>query len=225
MAGGLGTRLRQVVSDVPKSMAPISGRPFLEILLASLNKKGFCRVVISLGYMADKIITYFGSKFSGMELHYEIELTPLGTGGAIRRALTRCKEDHAFVFNGDTFIDLEIENVETTWQRLRIPVIVASVVSNVKRYGQLHIQNGRVISLKEKNTTGPGVINAGCYVFPKNLLDRFPIDQPFSLETDFLVQAVKEQSFHAFISKGRFIDIGIPEEYARAEIELAKEGL
>jgi D-glycero-alpha-D-manno-heptose 1-phosphate guanylyltransferase len=91
LAGGFGTRLRQVVPDLPKPMAPVAGRPFLEILLSTLAKKGFTRVVLSLGFMSEKIIAHFGDRYLGMELVHEVELQPLGTGGAIRAALARCK--------------------------------------------------------------------------------------------------------------------------------------
>ena len=102
LAGGFGTRLREVVPDLPKPMAPIAGRPFLEILLSTLARKGFTRVVLSLGFMAEKIITHFGESYAGMHLVYEVESRPLGTGGAIRAALTRFESDHVFIFNGDT---------------------------------------------------------------------------------------------------------------------------
>ena len=96
LAGGFGTRLREVVPDLPKPMAPIAGRPFLEILLSTLARKGFTRVVLSLGFMAEKIIAHFGESDAGMHLVYEVESRPLGTGGAIRAALTRCESDHIF---------------------------------------------------------------------------------------------------------------------------------
>ena len=116
LSGGLGTRLRGIVPDLPKSMAPIGDRPFLEILLKNLAKKGFKRVILSLGYMAEKITAHFGSSFAGMELHYVIEEKPLGTGGAIRLALSVCSQDHAYVFNGDTFLDLEVDKIYEEWK-------------------------------------------------------------------------------------------------------------
>ena len=112
LAGGFGTRLKSVVFDLPKPMAPVAGKPFLERLLKSLAQKGFTRIVLALGYMAEKVIEHFGSRFEGMELVYEIESTPLGTGGAVRLALTQCLTDHVFVFNGDTYLDLEVSHVE-----------------------------------------------------------------------------------------------------------------
>ncbi len=223
LAGGFGTRLQQVVPDLPKPMAPIGNRPFLEILLTLLVSKGIQRIVLSLGYRADKIIDYFGDQFAGAQLIYEIEESPLGTGGALRLAMSRCSTDHVFIFNGDTFLDLEIAELEGHWQQNHTPIIVASEVPDTSRYGRLNASNGRVLGFHEKGQPGKGLINAGCYVFPTDILDNFTIGQKFSLETDFLAGAVARHRFDVFQSGGRFIDIGIPEDYARARSELMNE--
>lgn len=218
LAGGFGTRLREVVQDVPKPMAPVNGRPFLEILLTSLASKGFQRVVLSLGYMADTVVDYFGKSHDGMELVYEIEEQPLGTGGAVRSALTHCKTDHVFIFNGDTYLDLEISEVEDHWHKFQLPIIVACEVSDTTRYGRLNTADGCVTGFSEKGISGKGFINAGCYVLPTGLLDEFPLGNNFSLEENFLVGAVKERQFRAYQTHGLFIDIGIPEDYARVQM-------
>lgn len=220
LAGGFGTRLRQVVPDLPKPMAPVAGRPFLEILLTSLANKGFRRVVLSLGYMADKVVSHFGEHFSGIDLVYEIEQTPLGTGGAIYQALTQCNADHVFVLNGDTFIDLDAANIEAHWQLHHSPIIVACEVSDTSRYGRLYTANGRVLGFSEKGVGGQGLINAGCYVLPKYIFDGFPRGHVFSLEENFLALRVPGERFDLFVCEGHFIDIGVPEDYARAQIEL-----
>lgn len=221
LAGGFGTRLRQVVPNLPKPMAPVAGRPFLEILLTSLARKGFRRVVLSLGYMADKVVSYFGDCFAGMELVYEIEQNPLGTGGAIRQALMRCSEDHVFIFNGDTFIDLNVADVEAQWLVHHTPIIVACEVPDTARYGRIERSDGHVIGFSEKGIAGPGLINAGCYVLPTETLDGFELGQPFSLEADFLAKVVKSKRFDLFVTGGNFIDIGVPEDYARAQTEFS----
>lgn len=221
LAGGFGTRLRQLVPALPKPMAPVAGRPFLEILLTSLALKGFRRVVLSLGYMSEKVVSHFGDHFAGMGLYYEIEPSPLGTGGAVRHALVRCNSDHVFVFNGDTFLDLETSDVEAHWQMHHAPIIVAREVPDAARYGCLDTADGRVLGFSEKGVAGPGLINAGCYVLPTSILDRFTLGQPFSLETDFLAKAVGTQRFDLFVTNGHFIDIGVPEDYVRAQTELA----
>lgn len=222
LAGGFGTRLQPVVPDLPKPMAPISGRPFLEILLATLAVKGFHRLVLSLGYMAQTVVGHFGDRFAGMDLVYEIEKQPLGTGGALRCALRRCHSDHAFVFNGDTYLDLEAAEVEAQWRRERVPMIIAAEVQDTARYGRLNTAGCRVTGFVEKGAAGRGLINAGCYVFPGDIVRNFPGDEVFSLENDFLPDAVSRLPFHYFVCRGRFIDIGVPEDYAKAQSELAK---
>lgn len=221
LAGGFGTRLRQVVSDVPKPMASVAGRPFLEILLAALAKNGFKRVVLSLGYMAEKIALHFGCQYRGIELVYEIEKTPLGTGGAVRAALEHCRDDHVFIFNGDTFLDLEVPKIEAQWNMNGVPVLVAREVADTSRYGRLDVADGRVVRFLEKGMSGPGLINAGCYILPRRCLDGFALGEPFSLEADFLARSVPQMQIDVFVMHGHFIDIGIPEDYARAQTELA----
>jgi len=221
LAGGFGTRLRQLVSDVPKPMAPIAGRPFLEILLHSLAQKGFSRIVLSLGFMADKISNYFGSHFSGIDLVYSVEGTPLGTGGGVRLAMEHVTEDHVFIFNGDTFLDLEVGEVEQHWTTHQHPMIVGREVANAERYGRLLVADGAVSGFSEKGSAGPGLINAGCYVLGRQHLNDYPIGAAFSLETDYLAHAVQMRRFDVFVTRAQFIDIGVPEDFLRAQSELA----
>lgn len=221
LAGGFGTRLRQVVADVPKPMAPIAGRPFLEILLGSLAQKGFTQVVLSLGVMAEKISGHFGPRFAGLDLTYVVEDTPLGTGGAIRLAFEVCTQDHVFVFNGDTYLDLEVDLLERQWQAKRHPIVVGRQVPDTTRYGRLVVDGGRITCFAEKGIAGPGLINAGCYVLATDALARFPLNHPFSIETDYLVPEVARATVEVFVTEGLFIDIGIPEDYSRAQTLLA----
>lgn len=220
LAGGFGTRLRQVVSDVPKPMAPINGRPFLEILLNKLAQKGFSRIILSLGFMAEKIINHFGNQFKEIELVYVIEDEPLGTGGAVRLAIDRCSQDHVFIFNGDTYLDIEIEDIEQLWQKTQSPLIIGREVEDTSRYGSLLINDKRIEGFIEKGKTGRGLINAGCYVLPKDALNKFSVNTNFSLETDYFANEVKKSPINLFITQGNFIDIGIPEDYAKAQTEL-----
>jgi D-glycero-alpha-D-manno-heptose 1-phosphate guanylyltransferase len=221
LAGGFGTRLREVVPDLPKPMAPIAGRPFLEILLSTLARKGFTRVVLSLGFMAEKIIVHFGESYAGMHLVYEVESRPLGTGGAIRAALTRCESDHVFIFNGDTYLDLEVDELESLWQARRHPVIVVREVSDTARFGRVEMSDGRINAFLEKGMSGAGLINAGCYVLPKGALDDFALRQPFSLETEFFFKYLQRIRFDGFVTHGQFIDIGVPDDYVLAQTALA----
>lgn len=220
LAGGLGRRLRSVVPDLPKPMALVAGRPFLEILLSSLAKKGFSRVVLSVGYLSENIISHFGGRYRDIEVVYSTEESPLGTGGAIRRAMSSCIADHVFVFNGDTYLDLEAEQIEALWQQHHMPIIVAREVDDTFRYGRLELHAGRLCSIAEKGVPGPGLINAGCYVLPSTQFNDSMLGRSFSFETDYLTFAVKHNIYYCFISRGKFIDIGVPKDYARAQHEL-----
>ena len=221
LAGGFGTRLREAVPDLPKPMAPVAGRPFLEILLTKLAQKGFTRVVLSLGFMSDKIIEHFGESYVGIELIYEVESQPLGTGGAIRAGLARCVADPVFVFNGDTYLDIEAEELDRLWQANHHPMIVVRKVPDTARFGRVEMRDGRIHGFLEKGTPGAGLINAGCYVFPTHILDDFPLGQHFSLETEFFAPYMKSIWFDGFVTHGRFIDIGVPDDYLLAQKELA----
>jgi D-glycero-alpha-D-manno-heptose 1-phosphate guanylyltransferase len=221
LAGGFGTRLRHVVPDLPKPMAPVAGRPFLDILLSTLAKKGFTRIVLSLGYMAQTIVSHFGDRYQNMELVYEIEDSPLGTGGAIRAALENCCSDHAYIFNGDTYLDLEVDSLEAMWEQCRQPLIVVREVPDTARYGRVELSDGRITAFREKGEIGPGLINAGCYVLPRHLLDGFSLGQTFSLESDFFAIQIHSVRFDGFVTRGLFIDIGVPDDYAAAQAMLA----
>lgn len=223
LAGGFGTRLRQVVPDLPKPMAPIGSRPFLEILLNSLASKGFERVVVSLGYKAEVISSRFGKSFAGIALDYVVENAPLGTGGAVRLAMTQCIGDHVFVFNGDTFVDLEVSQIEYLWQTRRNAIIVGRKVQDTSRYGRLQVIEGRVTGFCEKGMSGPGLINVGCYVLRTGQLANWPLDMPFSLEADYLVRAVTVERIEFFETAGLFIDIGVPEDFFRAQTMLVEQ--
>lgn len=222
LAGGMGTRLRAVVSDLPKPMAPVAGRPFLELLLRSLATKGFTRAILSTGYMAEKISDHFGSFFAGIELVYSVESQPLGTGGAVAKAAALVREDHFFVFNGDTFLDLDARAVDAMWQHARTPVIVAREVEDTARYGRLDSNQGHVVRFAEKGQAGPGLINAGCYVLQTKLFSGVEPDAQFSLETDFLAALVERTEVALHVASGLFIDIGVPSDYARAQHLLAE---
>jgi D-glycero-alpha-D-manno-heptose 1-phosphate guanylyltransferase len=226
LAGGLGTRLRSVVSDVPKPMASIAGRPFLELLMGNLARNGFTRVVLSVGYMADAIIGHFGDGWRGLQLAYAVEDSPLGTGGAIREALARCESTHVHVFNGDTYLGLDCDATERVWTACREPVIVARQVEDTARYGRLEVDaDHRIVRFLEKDASGgAGLINAGCYVLPRGIAAGFPDAGNFSFESDYLRDAVSRRVFRALPTDADFIDIGTPEDYARAQVMLAMEG-
>ena len=217
LAGGMGTRLKPCVEDLPKPLAPIGGRPFLEYLLDYLYANGVHRAIISTGYMAEKIEESVGRRYRGMCVDYCREDTPLGTGGAIKKALGMCKEDYAVVINGDTFYDVDLFAMQRSHEAGSCPVTMAAkLLKNVERSGYLEISGGRLTGFCEKGATGEGLINGGIYFIDKNALDCIS-DEKFSFEKQVLETLLL--AVNIFESEAYFIDIGIPEEFARANSE------
>ncbi len=218
LAGGLGTRLREVVPDLPKPMAPVHGKPFIEYLIKKLKKNGFLKIILSVGFKADKIQQYFGYAYDGIEIVYSLESEPLGTGGAIRLAMEHCKGSHVYIFNGDTYLDLEIDQVESLWFKKKTSIIVGKIMQDASRYGVIVSRDSKVIGFIEKNSNSGGLINAGCYVLGRHQLDAYPIGTRFSIEKDFLEPKTNslDINLEVFITNGYFIDIGIPEGYLEA---------
>jgi D-glycero-alpha-D-manno-heptose 1-phosphate guanylyltransferase len=220
LAGGLGTRLQSIVSNVPKPMAPVAGRPFLELLLTSLKSKGITRAVLSVGYMSEAITSYFDRHPVGIDLAYQVEPTPLGTGGAIAAALRNVNCDQVFVFNGDTYLDLELSAVAEMWPGDRTPIVVARCVEDTRRFGRMEIVAGRIARFSGPGQRGKGVINAGCYLIHRDIFAGADLPAAFSFEREFLA-CCPTLSLRAYVTSGKFIDIGIPEDYRRAQTELA----
>jgi D-glycero-alpha-D-manno-heptose 1-phosphate guanylyltransferase len=214
LAGGLGTRLRAAIGDVPKPMAPVNGVPFLEYLLSALARQGVHRVVLSVGYLHEVIERHFGSRFGAMAVDYAIENEPLGTGGAIRCALRVADKGPCFVLNGDTFVGIDLVAMKAAHTgALTIGVFD---VDDVGRYGALAIDDGVVRGFVEKGAKGPGAINAGVYLLGDDLFDRWPLPARFSFENDFLMPHVGELAPRVFRATGPFLDIGVPDDYRAA---------
>jgi D-glycero-alpha-D-manno-heptose 1-phosphate guanylyltransferase len=217
LAGGLGRRLRSEVPDLPKPMAPINGKPFLEYLLNYLNSSSFSRVIISVGYKCEYIYDYFGEKYKNLSIIIVKEEIPLGTGGGCRLALSKCKSDHVYVFNGDTFLEVDFKLMELTWKKYYKVVMASYFVEDTFRYGRLETDGNKVISINEKGIKGKGMINAGCYLIPTDLFQKQEINRKFSLEENFISSLVKKRELLFVKSEGIFIDIGIPSDYRRAQ--------
>jgi D-glycero-alpha-D-manno-heptose 1-phosphate guanylyltransferase len=217
LAGGFGTRLQSVVSDVPKPMAPINGRPFLEILLLSLEKKGIRRVVLSVGYKAEVIMNYFGNSCGDIELIYEVEDTPLGTGGAIKAALTKCNTEKVLVVNGDTYLEFDMKKLQTGLVDTNQLTVVGVSITDASRYGRIISKDGFIRSFIEKDgMPTSGLINSGHYVVSKNFFDKQLFPEKFSFEIECLEKAYKKIKINLFEVKGMFLDMGTPEDYIKA---------
>lgn len=224
LAGGLGTRLRERVADLPKPMAPIAGKPFLSYLLARLAKADFEEVILSVGYRWQAIRNYFGDSFCdgkhSFPLRYVIEDEPLGTGGAIWLASQNLTSPFA-VFNGDTLLEFDLIELLQKHQRNKAtPTIVLRKVKDTSRYGAVQVQDDIIVGFNEKGVSGPGLINAGIYVLPPDIFSSYNLSGKFSLEGDLLQAHCADLKPHAYPVEGYFIDIGIPKDYDRAQIEL-----
>jgi D-glycero-alpha-D-manno-heptose 1-phosphate guanylyltransferase len=225
LAGGLGTRLRSVVTELPKPMAPVAGRPFLAWILDRLAQGGFERVVLAVGYRHEAIVQHFGHVYLGMRLDYSVEEQTLGTGGAIRLAADRIASWPVFVLNGDTFLELDYRAMlDAHLQGSERMSLAVCQVADAGRYGGLDLEDGHVRGFREKGSSGPGVINAGTYLLSQAVLDRIPRDEPFSFEQQLLVPGIGTIRPAAFATDGLFIDIGVPEDYARAQQLFAQSG-
>jgi D-glycero-alpha-D-manno-heptose 1-phosphate guanylyltransferase len=222
LAGGLGTRLASRLDGVPKPMAPVAGRPFLEILLTQLLRAGGTRVVLSVGHLHHVIQNYFGASFHGMSVHYATESEPLGTGGAIRLALAQATEDSVLVLNGDTFLQADYADMIRFHAAEGASVTMAVVHHpNIARYGGVVVERKRIVGFEEKGRPGPGRISAGTYVLDRNIEWPPALQEKFSIEKDFFVPEIARLRPAAYEVAGYFLDIGLPEELDRAQTDLA----
>lgn len=218
LAGGFGTRLRHVVSDVPKPMAPVCGRPFLEYLLDHLNQYHFDHVILSTGYLHDKIEQHFGTSYQGVAIDYAFEDHPLGTGGGILNALSCCSSDSVAVINGDTMFRVDFEELYRFHELNSADLsVILRKVDDTSRYGSVRLNNDcRIAAFVEKSSAlGPGLINGGIYMLSKSLFEGFSVGDTFSFEKDIMEKQVSRKSFFAYASDAYFIDIGVPEDYFR----------
>lgn len=223
LAGGFGTRLQAVVKDVPKPMADISGKPFLAYLLTNLQSYGVKKVVISVGHLQEKIIEYFGDSYLGMNISYAREDRPLGTGGAIINSLKFIdKKKPAIVINGDSFLQVDYQKLLAFHQEKKSQLtMVLRKMDDCSRYGRVVVDGYHVVSFEEKKSTeNHGLINGGIYVLDPKIFSDFELKESFSFESDFLMEQLQSLRPQAFTADGYFIDIGIPEDYIRAQKEL-----
>jgi D-glycero-alpha-D-manno-heptose 1-phosphate guanylyltransferase len=203
-------------------MAPVAGRPFLEILLNQLKLAGCTRVLLSVGHLHSVIQDHFGASFRGLHLDYVIEGVPLGTGGGIRKALHEASEESVLVLNGDTFLETGYAAMLRfhAIQQAGMTIAVAHQ-PDIARYGGVLIEANRIVGFKEKGDSGPGWINAGAYVLRKEMQWPGSLPEKFSFETDFLVPEIAPLAPAAFKVDGLFLDIGVPEDLDRAQTVLA----
>lgn len=220
LAGGFGTRLRSVVSHRPKVMALVAGRPFLTHLLDQLVDLGIGKVILCTGYMAELIQEELGSCYRGIEIVYSVEKTPLGTGGALRNAAPLFSGNTLLVLNGDSYCHCDIAGFFAAQSAGSASAgIVLAQVDDVARFGAVQVNaESRVQSFVEKGVqTGKGLINAGIYLLPTARIMEIAPDMPVSLEREVIPRLIAD-GIYGYQCSGAFIDIGIPEEYERAQL-------
>ncbi|MCI5968554.1 nucleotidyltransferase family protein [Helicobacter sp.] len=213
LCGGLGSRLRSVVSGIPKPMAQVNGKPFLEYVFEYLKLQGIKKVVLAVSYRSEVIQDYFGNCFLDIEVEYSFEKELLGTGGAIRQALGYVAKN-CFVLNGDTFFPIHFKKLKLQESKI---CLALKKKYNFDRYGAVKIdQNGFVQSFNEKEFLKEGLINGGIYLVAKDIFEDFSLPDKFSFE-EFLQKHFRELFARAEIFDEYFIDIGIPEDYRAFE--------
>lgn len=219
LAGGFGTRLRSVVSDVPKPMAPIQDRPFLAYLIDSVQEH-VTEIVLAIGYKGEVIKDYFGDEYKGIKIYYSEEKEPLGTGGAITKALALF-DDHkpVWVLNGDTFFSCDLSKVAARHNKVNADITLAlCYIENADRYGLVQInEESRITSFLEKKPGVSGTINAGVYLINPMSLRSISTPKSFSFEKEFLEKYTSDLFISAAVVDGYFVDIGIPEDYKKAQ--------
>ena len=221
LAGGYGTRLSKRVSSVPKPMAPISGRPFLEYILDRLIYYEINDITISVGYRSEYIISYFSDFYKKARIRYAVETEPLGTGGAILHAIKNSFDQSLLIINGDTFVDIDYSKFLFWYSQYPdSSAMVLKYMIDVSRYGAVTTQDEKIIGFEEKGKIGSGLINAGVYILNCNVFSQFSLFGKFSLENDLFHKYINSLYLRAFICDDYFIDIGIPDDYDRAQVEL-----
>ena len=218
LAGGLGTRLQSVVSDVPKCMAEVAGKPFLSYLFDSAKKQQFDHLILSLGYKSEVVLQWLDGKSYPFRISYIVEDSPLGTGGAIKLAFDKVETDKAFIFNGDTFFDVDTTLLAEFHKEKNAMVSLAlKPMTNFDRYGSVDLDKGeRIIRFNEKQHCANGFINGGVYIINKDLFSTLSLPEKFSFEKDVMEMHINDIPSYGCVQDGYFIDIGIPSDFAKA---------
>jgi D-glycero-alpha-D-manno-heptose 1-phosphate guanylyltransferase len=226
LAGGMGTRLKATVPDVPKCMAPVRGKPFLSYLIDYYTQQGITKFIFSLGYLHDQVEEFLEKKFEGSSSQYVVSLEkePLGTGGAIMKACKIANSRHVLIVNGDTFFAVDVNAMCDFHLKHAADCTVAlKPMTDSDRYGVVELDElQRISSFKEKKWYANSLINGGVYALYREIFITEIHPVKFSFETEYLERLYAKRQIFGFIQDKYFIDIGIPEDYYRAQEELPK---
>jgi len=220
LAGGLGTRLKGILGDIPKPMAPVGGFPFLHHLLHYLSRQGIREVFLCTGYCHEVISRYFGNQFMGMSLRYTVEQELLGTGGALMPVLAQWQEPF-FLLNGDTFFEADLAALSKAFLEKRpLAAVCLKPMRQESRYGAVQLEGNRIVAFEEKKYFEEGCINAGVSLLSPALFEGKKEGETFSYERDLFTPQANRGLLHGIIQDRYFLDIGIPEDYQRAQEEI-----
>ncbi len=222
LAGGLGTRLRSVVSDLPKCMAPVSGKPFLYFVVEQLKRNGIEKIIFSLGYMHEAIEHWLRHQYQSLSMEFSVEEEPLGTGGAIKLACSKTTAEDLLVLNGDTFFNIDLQLLADFHKRNKADCTLSlKPMMDFDRYGVVELNaNHTISSFKEKQHYEEGFINGGVYALNVGSFLKEGLPDKFSFEKDYLERYFMNRKMLGLVQDEYFIDIGIPEDYERAQKEL-----
>ena len=223
LAGGLGTRLRSAVPDLPKCMAPVAGKPFLSYVIDHFRQQGIEKFIFSLGYKHEVIQDFLDTFYADCNKQYVIEKEPLGTGGAIQLACRQATEKQVLTLNGDTMFSIQLAELTAFHQQHQAHCTLAlKPMQHFDRYGVVELQeNGAIKSFKEKQFYESGLINGGIYALQVDAFLNEGLPSKFSFEKDYLEQFYTVRPMFGIVQDAYFIDIGIPEDFEKANRELA----
>lgn len=227
LAGGLGTRLQSIVSDRPKPMALVKNKPFLQHQMEYWVKQGVSSFILSVGYKAELIIEGFGESFMGVPIEYSIESTPMGTGGGLLRAASKLNSKEPFLLlNGDTYFDVRLSELKKKYKQMGAAVVFSSFESNdTERYMGLEVCSQKItgLNIKPDFKSSSVLVNGGVYLMGPKAIEilrkHHSLNEKFSLETSGFDELINAQLVMVHIkSAGNFIDIGVPEDYLKAQL-------
>ena len=221
LAGGLGTRLRDVIGEQPKCMAPVNGKPFLQHLFTFLQQQGCRHLILSLGYKHEAVLQWLSTVSWSFSIDFVVEEKPLGTGGGIKMAMQKAMEENVLVLNGDTLVLADLKALVCFHKENDANItLTLKTMHRFDRYGTVSIDDNHTItSFMEKMYCEQGLINAGMYAINKEAFQSGAALETFSFEKDYLEKQVNEGKLKGFVTDAYFIDIGIPSDYKKAQID------
>jgi D-glycero-alpha-D-manno-heptose 1-phosphate guanylyltransferase len=223
LAGGFGTRLQKAVPGLPKPLAPVNGKPFIEYIMDFLIRQRINKFILSVGYKHEEFAHHFTNDYCGCPVLLSVEFEPLGTGGGIRKAMKFADDAEIFVVNADTIFRIDVQAMHTLQKKTGADITIAlKHKDDVKRYGSVEVNaENRVTGFFEKQAkTGAGYINGGIYLLRNDFFEKHPFPEKFSFEKDCLEPNYNTLKICGYPSRGYFLDIGIPEDYEKAKSEL-----